>query len=84
MKVSRPRRRGLGGRPVMAKSETLSETRQKFEVVKQGELSYVVVLDGEHVDEFTDESSAKEYVDWFAAKLNAARLQGYREAKRGK
>jgi hypothetical protein len=62
------------------KSETLSETRQKFEVVKQGELSYVVVLDGECVDEFTDEISAKEYVRWFAGKLNAARLQGLEEA----
>jgi hypothetical protein len=62
--------------------ETLSETRQKFEVVKQSELSYAVLLDGLHVDEFSDESSANEYVDWFAEKLNAARLQGLEEAKR--
>jgi hypothetical protein len=66
--------------------ETMSETRQKFEVVKQSELSYAVLLDGLHVDEFSDESSANEYVAWFAAKLDAAsaagRLQGLEEAKR--
>ena len=42
---------------------------QRFRIVNQGKMSWLVLLDKEVADEFTDKECADEYVKWFVGKM---------------
>jgi len=56
-------------------------TEERFRIVNQGKMSWLVLLDEEVCEEFTDKEDADAYVTWFSGKIQAAYSQGYKDAR---
>lgn len=59
-------------------SETARQFQERFNIVKQSELSYALLLDDEFLDEYCEKESAEQNIVFWADRLEAAYLAGRR------